>query len=196
MPTAKGEATKARILETAVDLLVRGGKESASLDGVLGATRTSKGQLFHYFPGGKQQLLTEATRRQTERMLDENGLTGLTTWEAWRSWFDTIIALHREQAGTDSCEVAAIAGRTLDANPEERAILRHAFDLVLGRVGDGLREMRTARLLRQDAPVEAMADLVLATIQGGAVVDKATGSSRHLESALGAVFDYLRSFAE
>ena len=52
MVTRKGEATKARILEAAADLLVRG--NDINLDDVMDLTRTSKGQLFYYFPGGKE----------------------------------------------------------------------------------------------------------------------------------------------
>jgi AcrR family transcriptional regulator len=66
MPTRKGEATKARILEAATDLLITG--NDINLDEVMNLTRTSKGQIFYYFPGGKEELMRAAAERHLVRL--------------------------------------------------------------------------------------------------------------------------------
>ncbi|MFC7624159.1 hypothetical protein [Microlunatus sp. GCM10028923] len=45
-------------------------------------TRTSKGQLFHYFPGGKEELLLAVARHEADRVLDDQQphLGDLTSW--------------------------------------------------------------------------------------------------------------------
>lgn len=69
--TVKGQATRQRIVEgTAVHL--RGqDPDTMTLDDVRVITRTSKGQLFHYFPGGKEELLLEVARLEANRVLDD-----------------------------------------------------------------------------------------------------------------------------
>ncbi|MEU3979323.1 TetR/AcrR family transcriptional regulator [Streptomyces sp. NPDC026672] len=195
MTTAKGEATKARILEAAADLLVVGGAEKLNLDEVMRVTRTSKGQLFHYFPGGKEELRHAATERQVRRLIDEGTPETLATWRDWEDWFERIIALHEQQSQDDACEVAALAGRAMDCDRQARAVVGRAFTTLHTMVRDRLGTMRAAGLLRADAPVDQLASLVLAVLEGGAVLDKATGSTEHLRSALRQALALLRTYA-
>ncbi len=48
--TAKGTATRARIVEGAAQLIRERGVANVSLDDIRAVTSTSKSQLFHYFP--------------------------------------------------------------------------------------------------------------------------------------------------
>jgi len=67
--TTKGAATRARIIETAADLLLAHGAGGTSLDDIRARTATSKSQLFHYFPGGKNDLIAAIAAFQGERVL-------------------------------------------------------------------------------------------------------------------------------
>jgi TetR/AcrR family transcriptional repressor of nem operon len=193
--TAKGEATKARILEAAVEMLVAGGAEKLSLDDVLRATKTSKGQLFHYFPGGKEELRHAATVRQLERLIAASTPASLDTWRAWEQWIDHLLRLHELQSQDDHCEVAALAARAVDSDPGTRAVVGQGYDQWIGLLRAQLEKMRAAGLLRADAPVGELASTVVAAVQGGAVIDKATGSNRHLGNALHQTYALLRGFA-
>jgi AcrR family transcriptional regulator len=53
--TAKGAGTRARLVTGAAELMRSEGVVHTTLDDVLAHTRTSKGQLFHYFPGGREE---------------------------------------------------------------------------------------------------------------------------------------------
>ena len=55
--TPRGAATRARIVEAAADLVLARGVGGTSLDDIRSGTATSKSQLFHYFPGGKSDLI-------------------------------------------------------------------------------------------------------------------------------------------
>ena len=79
MSTRKGEATKARILDAAADLLVSG--NDINLDRVMDLTRTSKGQLFYYFPGGKEDLRRAAAERHLARLAQADAPAALATWQ-------------------------------------------------------------------------------------------------------------------
>ena len=195
MTTAKGEATRARILEAATDLLVSGGVTRLSLDEVMRVTRTSKGQLFHYFPGGKDELAQAATERQVQRITEGGMPAALAGWQDWEDWFGQIIALHEQQSQEDSCEVAALAGRALDSDPEARELIGRAFTGWDKLLRDRLARMQDSGLLDPGAPVGELSSLVLAALEGGAVLDKATGTTSHLQGALRQALKLLRDYS-
>ncbi len=60
----------------------------ATLDDIRVRTQTSKSQLFHYFPGGKEQLLLAVAEYEAQMVLDDQQpyLGELTSWAAWQRW--------------------------------------------------------------------------------------------------------------
>ena len=64
--TAKGRATRTRIIEGAAAHLHSAEPGEMTLDDVRAITATSKGQLFHYFPGGKEELLLAVARHEAD----------------------------------------------------------------------------------------------------------------------------------
>lgn len=181
-------------MDAAVEVLVRGGREAVNLEEILASTRTSKGQLFYYFPGGKQELIRAATERQIQRF-DAGSAEQLDSFETWGRWIEGIIELHRKQSQDGACEFAALAGRVLDDDPEERKLLGASFSSWHGQLTAGIDAMKKSGSLRADADASALAGLFLTTLQGGAVIDKATGSLMFVEASLRAAFAYFSSFA-
>ncbi len=194
--TAKGALTRARILETATDLLIAGGAARFSLDEVLRRTRTSKSQLFYHFPGGKDELCRAATEHQVQRMVQRASWRegGLSDIPQWRAWFGQLVELHRQQSRDDACEVAALAGRVLDTDGDLRGLVGHAFVAWHGFIEASLVAMRDAGHLRPETPVAALASLILAALEGGAVLDKATATSEYLPQALEQALALLHSY--
>jgi TetR/AcrR family transcriptional regulator, transcriptional repressor for nem operon len=195
MTQSKGALTRERILNAAVDSLVVGGIDFMNLDDILLTTKTSKSQLFYHFPGGKRQLRTEATKRQVARLLNADEQPQLDSWEAWEGWVDGIIRLHESQLADDACEVAALAGRALDSDLGDRAIIGGAINEWHDSLSAGFHQLIANGSMRADTPIDQLASLVLAALEGAAVMDKATRSQRFLEPALRAAFDYVRTFS-
>lgn len=98
MITAKGVATRQRIIEGAAAEIRENGVQATTLDHIRARTRTSKSQLFHYFPAGKDELLLAVARHEADRVLaDQQPQLGeLTSWPAWRAWRDTVVARYRD----------------------------------------------------------------------------------------------------
>src|ERR1700731_1354507 len=69
--TAKGRATKQRIVEGAAEYLRGDIPGEVTLDDIRAITGTSKSQIFHYFPAGKEELLLEVARCESRRVLDD-----------------------------------------------------------------------------------------------------------------------------
>ncbi|GGM06382.1 hypothetical protein GCM10010129_57710 [Streptomyces fumigatiscleroticus] len=47
------------------------GVTGTTLDDIRARTATSKSQIFHYFPGGKEELLLAVAAREAERVLED-----------------------------------------------------------------------------------------------------------------------------
>src|SRR2546423_13210170 len=89
--TARGAATRSRIVEAAADLIYAHGVERTSLDEVMAVSGVSKSQLYHYF-ADKDALVLEVIAKQTERVLDGQrsyleALDSLSALKAWRDAF-------------------------------------------------------------------------------------------------------------
>ena len=66
--TAKGAATRQRIIEGAARVIREVGVGDTTLDDIRMRTATSKSQLFHYFPSGRDELqLSHSSIEHRER---------------------------------------------------------------------------------------------------------------------------------
>src|SRR3954468_15458152 len=97
--TPKGAATRLRIIESTAALLREPGGSAVTLDDVRATTAVSKGQLFHYFPGGKDELFLAVAEHEADRGIDDQEpyLSHLDSWEAWMDWQRTVLARYRRQ---------------------------------------------------------------------------------------------------
>src|SRR5258708_6257066 len=156
--TPKGEATRARIVEAAADLTLARGVGGTSLDDIRAGTATSKSQLFHYFPGGKSDLITAIAEFQGERVLNAQRpfLDALDTWEAWQGWRDAVVAYYGSQPHW-GCPIGALASELVAHNPDYAPVVAASMDHWRGYLEAGVIRMRAAGLLRPDADPEVIA---------------------------------------
>jgi len=91
--------------------------------------------------------------------------------------------------------VAALAGRALDTDRVTRDLIGRMYEQWAMELRDQLTTMQASGLLREDAPVSELASTMLAALQGGAVIDKATGSHQHLAHSLHQTLVLLRTYA-
>src|ERR1700704_3305488 len=154
----KGAATRARIVEAAADLVLARGVGGTSLDDIRAGTATSKSQLFHYFPGGKSELVGAIAAFQSERVLEAQRpfLDSLDTWEAWEGWRNAVVAHYSSQASW-GCPIGSLAVELLGNDPVRAADVAAHMDRWRGYLEAGLTRMRAAGVLRAEADPEALA---------------------------------------
>ncbi|MEW2549072.1 TetR family transcriptional regulator [Streptomyces sp. NPDC047002] len=181
--TAKGRATRARIVESAA-LVLRESGVSATLDDIRQRSGTSKSQLFHYFPEGKDQLLLAIAQYEADRVLDDQQpyLGCLDTWDAWYRWRDVVVA--RYEAQGDTCPLGALFHQVGRSTPGARAIVVELLRAWQEHLAAGVRAVRDNGLLPASYDVDTAAAALLAGIQGGVSIMLATGRPGHLEAAL------------
>src|SRR5258708_7753228 len=97
--TAKGKATRNRIVEGAAVGLREKGGAAATLDGVMARTQTSKSQVSHYFPAGKDELLLAVAQYEADQVLEDQQpyLGCLDSWDAWQQWRDVVVDRYEAQ---------------------------------------------------------------------------------------------------
>ncbi|WP_203922642.1 TetR/AcrR family transcriptional regulator [Rugosimonospora africana] len=194
--TPKGAATRERIVEAAADLILARGVGGTSLDDIRAGTATSKSQLFHYFPGGKSELVGAIAAFQAERVLQAQRpyLDTLDTWEAWQGWRDSVIAHYGSQPHW-GCPIGSLAGELMGNDPARAADVAEHLNKWRGYLQAGAERMRESGLLRADADPERLALSVFASLQGGLLLTQTMCSIEPLAAALDGALATLRDSA-
>lgn len=191
--TAKGAATRARIVEGAAELIREHGIAGITLDDVRSHTRTSKSQLFHYFPGGREELLLSVAQHEADRVLEDQRpyLDQLVTWEDWSQWRDVVVARYRLQGSR--CPLHALTSHLGTNTPGAQSVVQQLMKDWERPLREGLAAMRSSGEVSMSLDPERYAQAILAAVQGGVQILIATGSSDHLESALDMTLEAVRS---
>jgi AcrR family transcriptional regulator len=194
--TSRGEATRARIVESAAELILAAGVGGTGLDGICTETATSKSQLFHYFPGGKSELVGAIASFQADRVLaaQEPYLSRLATWDDWRGWRDAVIDHYGSQPHW-GCPIGALAGELTGTDPERAAEVTAYMENWRGLLEAGVTRLRDAGGLSPDADPRALSLAVFAALQGGLLLIATAESIEPLEAALDGALAMLEAAA-
>jgi TetR/AcrR family transcriptional repressor of lmrAB and yxaGH operons len=163
--------TRARMLETTARLLQHRGYYGTSLNDILEESGAPRGSLYFHFPGGKDQLVIEATRatvEETTHALRDSLAKAKNPAEGVRTFAETSATIMRATDYTFGCPVAPVI---LDASGdlEELAELcRGAFEEWVGMmstsfVGAGISAQRA----------NALALLAVSAIEGAFLIVRA-----------------------
>src|SRR5882672_8358092 len=172
--TAKGRATRERIVAAAAELIRERGVAETSLDDVLERARASKSQLYLYFPD-RAALLREVILHNTDLVLaaEEHQRGSLESWKAIRAWLDGLVELQLAARARGGCPIGSLAGQLAEADEQAREVLADSF----------------ARWQ------ERLATATLAAIQGGLLLSQTRRDPGQLAIALDAAYEHLRARA-
>ncbi|MBL7251664.1 TetR/AcrR family transcriptional regulator [Alloalcanivorax marinus] len=173
------KASRQRLVAGAADLLSRRGVKATSIRELAKHARAPLGSTYHYFPGGKAQLVTEAVRFIGDKVsevlassLQQGPVTGLQEFLAlWR----------REVVRSDyraGCPVLSVAVEEPD-NEEGMAALAVAKAVFADWIGLLTRSLVNQGVEEQKA--EQLAILVVASVEGTIALCRARRSVEPLE---------------
>ena len=163
--------TRARMLDTAADLLHRQGYTATGLNQILEESRAPKGSLYFHFPGGKEELMSLALERASESLTEmlERVLASAPSGE---HALDAITAYFAGQlqssAFAKGCPLATVA--------LEQAAASDALHRVCAATYARWQAAIAARLERDGHPrdrAESLAGFFLATIEGALLLCRA-----------------------
>jgi AcrR family transcriptional regulator len=190
--TEKGRSTRQRIVEGAASEIRERGVAATTLDDILARTRTSKGQVFHYFPDGKEQLLLAVAEHEAALVLSDQQpqLGNLTSWRAWQEWREAVLDRYRRQG--EQCPLNVLLTQLGRNTPGAQAVVSRLLERWQCEIATGIREMQRRGKVSSKLDPDQVAAALLAGIQGGVVVMLSTGSLSHLEAALDVGISNLR----
>jgi AcrR family transcriptional regulator len=190
--TARGRASRERIVSAASELIAARGVAETSVDDVIERAGASKSQLYHYFDD-RAALLRAVVAHNADLVL--GGLRALDSWKAIRSWFDELVALQVERRALGGCPIGSLVGQLAESDEEARVALAGALDRWEAQLGDGLRSMQRSGRLSRRADARELATATLAAIQGGLLLTQASRDPGQLATALDAAHAHLRAHA-
>jgi TetR/AcrR family transcriptional repressor of nem operon len=183
--TARGRATRDRIVAAAAELIHEQGVAGTSLDDVRAATGTSKSQLYHYFVD-KSALVRAVVERQVAEVLAAQSpeLDGLDSMPALQAWRDRVVALNAQVACAGGCPLGRLASELAESDPAARSALAAGFSRWQDRLTAGLRTMQERGELDAGADASSLALGLLAAAQGGLLLAQTARTTAPLEVAL------------
>ncbi|HEY2450168.1 MAG TPA: TetR/AcrR family transcriptional regulator [Mycobacterium sp.] len=182
--TAKGRATRQRIIEGAATEIRTRGIAQTTLEDIMAHTQTSKSQLFHYFPDGKDQLLLAVAAFESQTVLDDQQphLGTLTSWAAWQRWRDAVVDRYRRQG--QNCPIAVLMSEIGRTTPGAQAVTAELMAKWHNAIAAGIRSLQEQGKIAAANDADRAAAALLAGIQGGVGIMLVTGDLSYLEAAL------------
>ena len=192
--TARGAATKARIVESAAQLMYVRGANAVTLDDVRTASGTSKSQLYHHFPD-KEALVREVVALQSRTVLtrEENALRRLSSYSGLMRWRDALVQANTLKHGAYGCAIGSLATELSDQDDDARAALAETFARWEELLAQGFERMRDNGTLEPRADPHDLAVGLMAALQGGYLLAQAARDTTPMAIALDTALGYIRT---
>jgi TetR/AcrR family transcriptional repressor of lmrAB and yxaGH operons len=186
---AGAPAPKEKMMLAALDLLREAGLSGAGINSVIDKSGAPKGSLYHYFPGGKHELIAAALRTAEASVGD--GLRRAfgrpaPLGEKVRALFVATGSAMETHRFTRGCPVAAVTLDLDDASEELRQVCGAIFDGWLAVIGEGLAEVPAGER-------RSVAQLILATLEGAMILARARSSKDTLVGTGAGLADVLEA---
>jgi hypothetical protein len=138
------------------------------------------------FDDQAQALLSD----QREQLADVTTIAGLDNWR------DNLVAAIRVGGGTFGCVLASMLSRLTDRDEQTRSEVAGYFAEWGRLVAITLRQMQASGQLRRDAAPDALATGLIAALQGGYVLARASRNVDHMATAIDMALARIRFFAD
>jgi TetR/AcrR family transcriptional repressor of nem operon len=192
--TAKGRATRARIVRVASELMLEQGVARTTIEDIQEAAAVSTSQMYHYF-ADKGDLVAAVIDLQSDEVLgaQQVELEQADTIEALYRWRDVMVEVMRSAGCVGGCPIGSLASELSDTDPLARARLARSFAHWEVLIRDGLAAIAARAELPQGLDVDRLALAMLAGVQGGLLLSQVRRDTSPLEAAVDTIVEHLRS---
>jgi TetR/AcrR family transcriptional repressor of lmrAB and yxaGH operons len=165
--------SRQRMIEATIELMRTSGLTGAGINEIVRESAAPKGSVYHYFPNGKQQIVSEALGEYSPRVMTfiEHAMAGARTPQARiRRLFDAFAARVEAAQFGKSCAFGAVCLDLDDQLEDLRRLAEQAFADWVALLARHL-DLGDARRSR------SFASLVLTAIEGAYIRARAERSS-------------------
>jgi TetR/AcrR family transcriptional regulator, transcriptional repressor for nem operon len=191
----RGAETRLRIIRTAADLFHKQGARATSPDEIIEASRTGKGQFYHYFKS-KEGLVHEVLQTYLDEIKGGTARINyeINSWKDLEQWFVAQVELQKNYEMTRGCPFGTL-GNEVTVNDELiRQDLSLIFELMKHKLAAFFIKEKAKGNLVKRADTDRMADFCIAAIQGGMLMGKIKRSSHTVEIAVQEAIAHLKSY--
>lgn len=181
----KGAITRGRILEAARVLFNTKGFNSTTVSDLVKATGLQRGSLYFHFPG-KDAIARAVLDEASAGLIDfiSMALKGENPGATLDNYFKCTLEKHSETGFVGGCIFGNAALEMSDSEPTISEVIDRFFDTWIGMIYTVLSAAQKAGQIRTDATAETMAQLIVATIQGGIMMSRLKKDERPLRECL------------
>jgi AcrR family transcriptional regulator len=174
-------ATKERIVERSAELFRRQGFAGTGVKQIVAEASAPFGSLYHFFPGGKEQLGEETIRWSGAiygQLIDAFFKPGGDPVAATRAFFAAAAQTLVETDYADACPIATVALEVSSTNEPMREACADVFESWVHSATERLREAGIPR-----GRARRLAFSMLASLEGAFVLARALRSTEPVEVA-------------
>jgi AcrR family transcriptional regulator len=174
-------ATRERIVERSAELFRRQGFTGTGVKQIVAEASAPFGSLYHFFPGGKQQLGEEVIRHSGAlygQLIDAFFEPGCDPEAATRAFFAGAAQTLRETDYADACPIATVALEVSSTSEPMRRACAEVFD---GWIDAAAQRLASSGL--EPARSRVLAISMLASLEGAFVLARALRSTEPVEVA-------------
>jgi TetR/AcrR family transcriptional repressor of lmrAB and yxaGH operons len=166
--------TRARLVDSSVELFRRQGYSGTGLKAILAASHAPSGSLYHFFPGGKEELGAEALRAggATYRGLVEAIYgEGVDVVTATRNFFEGAATVVEMTDFADACPIATVALEVASTSEPMRRAAAEVFESWLVVLEERLMTAGLDQRVARDLAIE-----LFCAIEGAFLLSRTTRS--------------------
>jgi TetR/AcrR family transcriptional repressor of nem operon len=193
--TARGVATRNRIVLAAAELMHVKGVAATTVDEVLAASATSKSQFYQHF-ADKTDLVYEVITVRADEILSWQRLR-LEKVDSFRGlyhWRDAMVQRCTLRRGLWGCELGSLAAELSDSDDKARVSLAEHFAEWRSILAAALERMRDSGVLVADIDGPALATGLLAAVEGGYLLSQTAHDPRLMQTALNSAIGHIMTF--
>lgn len=182
---SKGEITRDKVVSETIDLVLKKGFSNTSISDIINYTGVKKGNLYFHF-SSKEALgvaVLDAILAQSKIYL-KDGLRGPSPLEKIANYLDSVYARHERKNFVGGCLVGNTAIEMGDLNPDFAAKVTEMFSYWQATLSRVLEEATEAGELDHPQPAAMLAKHIIAVIEGGIMMAKASKDGRDLKDCL------------
>jgi AcrR family transcriptional regulator len=192
---ARGAETRLRILRTAADLFHKQGVRATSPDEIIEASRTGKGQFYHYFRS-KEGLIHEVLQTYLEEIKTGAARVNyeINSWKDLQQWFLAQVELQKSYQMTRGCPFGTVGNEVTENDELIHQDVSLIFEVVRNKLAAFFIKERAKGRLAKKADEEQLADFCIATIQGAMLMGKIKRSSHTVETTVLEALAHLKAY--
>jgi len=192
---ASDSDSRLRIVKVASDLFHKQGVRATSPDEIIEASRTGKGQFYHYFKS-KEGLVHAVLESHLEAIKAGSGRIKyeIHSWKDLEKWFSSHVDWQMTFGMTRGCPIGTVANEITEEDELIRQDVSLIIELIKYKLAAFFIREKAKGNLRKDADEERLADFCIATLQGAMLVGKIRRNKRPVEMAFREALEHLKYY--